>query len=493
LNEGLFYFLGIVFLLFALRQKLKDKENQAFALLLLSVLGFGLFAIFQYDFLFPWDERFHALVAKNMVDTPLEPKLYRDKVISEFDYGPWYKSHIWLHKQPWFLWQMAGSMSLFGESIYAMRGASLAMLLLFTISIYFATRRLNASLAFWLTIIAAFQPFLFNLINGKTGMEHNDIAFLAWVAFSFWGLIEHIHNPKKKTGLLMLSIGCGIAVLTKWLAGILVYGAWGLYLIFKKEKSLKAWLQLPPALLITAVIVLPWQLYIFNNYHNIALYEWEYNSKHLFEVLEGHVGAWHYHLKVWWENFRLIGFLIAIAFVIMLLNSKRKAHTMALFGSTLFVMLLFSIAKTKLPAYTLIALPPSLLAIAAASVKLNFNNKLIKALTVAIVAINLYSFFGEVKSKPLTGFEKNAQKQKNFYSPLKNSLPENAVLFNTPTFEHPEIMFYTNRIVYENIPSPEQIEAVKQKGYTPVFVNHPGNPLPKEFFEHYQVIEFPGY
>ncbi len=493
MNEGIFYFFGIVFLLFAVWQRIRQKEIPAFALLMISILSFGLFAIFQYDFLFPWDERFHALVAKNMVETPLEPKLYRDMIITEFDYKPWYKAHIWLHKQPWFLWQMAFVMSIFGDSVYAMRGASVAMLLLFTLSIYFATRRLNPRFAFWLALIAAFQPFLFNLINGKTGMEHNDIAFIAWIAFSFWGLTEYVSSPYKIRGLLMIAIGCGIAVLTKWMGGFLVYGAWGLYLIFKREKQLKAWLLMGTAFLITIAVVLPWQLYIFSNYYDIAHYEWEYNGKHLFEVLEGHAGPWYYHLKIWWENFRIISLLILLAFFIVVIKSDKKAYTLALFGSALFVIILFSLAQTKLPVYSIIALPPALLAIASVSVKLNLNNAFVRGGIALFVVVSALHFFNLIRAKPLTDYEKNALKQKNFYAPLRNSLPQNAVLFNTSVFEHPELMFYTDRIVYETIPSAQQLELTEQKGYVPVFVNHPGNPLPKDYYGKYQVIEFPGY
>jgi len=47
------------------------------------------FAALLDPFLNLWDERFHALVAKNMINNPLKPMLYADPILAQ-DYSPWY-------------------------------------------------------------------------------------------------------------------------------------------------------------------------------------------------------------------------------------------------------------------------------------------------------------------------------------------------------------------------------------------------------------------
>src|SRR5687768_6910766 len=57
-------------------------------------------------FLNLWDERYHALVAKNMMLEPFKPMLYANPVLP-YSFDSWTNNHIWLHKQPLFLWQIA--------------------------------------------------------------------------------------------------------------------------------------------------------------------------------------------------------------------------------------------------------------------------------------------------------------------------------------------------------------------------------------------------
>jgi len=74
------------------------------ALFFIVLSGFLFFVYTASDFfLHVWDERYHALVAKNLTKHPFFPTLY-DKPILPFDYKSWVGNHIWLHKQPLPLW-----------------------------------------------------------------------------------------------------------------------------------------------------------------------------------------------------------------------------------------------------------------------------------------------------------------------------------------------------------------------------------------------------
>jgi hypothetical protein len=70
--------------------------------------------------LHPWDERYHAVVAKHLIETPLVPTLYAEPVLP-YDYRDWTGNHVWLHKPPLSLWSQALSMWLFGVAEIPMR------------------------------------------------------------------------------------------------------------------------------------------------------------------------------------------------------------------------------------------------------------------------------------------------------------------------------------------------------------------------------------
>ncbi|MCB0538920.1 MAG: hypothetical protein KDE33_15510, partial [Bacteroidetes bacterium] len=109
-------FLGLLFVVFFF---LKQKYN--YALLLLILAGITLRIYTSNDkYLHKWDERYHALVAKNMMEEPFVPKLYKNPVLN-YDYKNWTGNHIWVHKQPFPLWSIALSFKLFGVNELALR------------------------------------------------------------------------------------------------------------------------------------------------------------------------------------------------------------------------------------------------------------------------------------------------------------------------------------------------------------------------------------
>ena len=125
----IFHLILLIFGTFALCASLFAYRKSKFkwALILLITGGFLLrLFVATDDFLHPWDERYHALVAKNMISSPFVPKLYDNPVLS-YDYTNWTGNHIWVHKQPFPLWLMAASMKVFGTNEVAIRIPSLLL------------------------------------------------------------------------------------------------------------------------------------------------------------------------------------------------------------------------------------------------------------------------------------------------------------------------------------------------------------------------------
>ena len=158
------------------------KDNYFVAILLLLVCGLVLRVYVSSDFfLHTWDERYHALVAKNFMQHPLKPTLY-DNPMLPYDYKNWVANHIWVHKQPLPLWFMAGSMWLFGINEIALRLPSILLttigiFLTFFIGKYFFSRKTGFLAAFFYSI----NGLIIELTAGRVATDHIDIFFLFFI------------------------------------------------------------------------------------------------------------------------------------------------------------------------------------------------------------------------------------------------------------------------------------------------------------------------
>ena len=165
---------------FAFKQYSKNKVF--FALILIMLCGLILRLYTSSDlFLHTWDERYHALVAKNLMDNPLLPTLYNNPVLP-YDFQNWTENHIWVHKQPFPLWTMAMSMSLFGVNEIALR---LPSIILTTLGIGITFQIAKSLFNNRVGIIAAFLYSIHGLIievtAGRVTTDHTDVFFLFFI------------------------------------------------------------------------------------------------------------------------------------------------------------------------------------------------------------------------------------------------------------------------------------------------------------------------
>ena len=92
---------------------LREKPGYSLLFLFLAGLILRMVTATLDPFLWTWDEQYHALVAKNMMMNPFKPVLISNPVLA-YDFRNWQENHIWLHKQPLFLWQIALCFKIFG-------------------------------------------------------------------------------------------------------------------------------------------------------------------------------------------------------------------------------------------------------------------------------------------------------------------------------------------------------------------------------------------
>jgi 4-amino-4-deoxy-L-arabinose transferase-like glycosyltransferase len=466
---------------------LKIQSKISLALLFLGSLGLGYFIANLDNYLILWDEQYHALVAKNLSQNFLKPTLYSNPIL-DYDYKNWTQNHIWLHKQPLFLWQMALSIKLFGTSEFAIRLPSILMHAIIPIFIYRIGKiSINKETGFYGGLFFAVAYFPLELIAGRYSTDHNDIAFLFYVTASFWAWFEYT-KTKNKYWLLIIGLFSGFAVLVKWLMGLLIYVLWSLNISvsnFGKRFQIKDYLPIMISSIISFIVFLPWQVYIHLKYPKEAGYEIQLNSKHFFEPIENHSESlWFYFTSGFKQIYGLgdlIPFIFLFAIIMFAINIKEKEHKFFVVSAITFVYLFYTMAQTKMVSFTIIVSPLIYLSLGFIIYKtiLLLSNKIKSFLAqqtitlsvvffIAFTALNLNKIQNyHTDWKPHDNHNRSGeQTEMDFISSLESQLDdENYVVFNSCITYGGNIpvMFYTDYIAYDFIPNQSQIESVRKK------------------------------
>ena len=468
--------LGSISFLLSLFMHIKKRECISLTFLSLTAVCIFSFAALLDPFLNLWDERFHALAAKNLMNHPLMPTLYDDPVV-DMPYDSWDRYHIWLHKQPLFLWQIALSFKIFGVSEFSLRLPNIILGTVLVIVTYRSGKLLvNKNVGYISSILVISTIYILELIAGRQELEHNDFSFLVYISLSLWSFIEY-HYSKKKIWIYLIGLFSGMAILCKWLVGLLVYLGWGILRISEKKIKISENKDFILSLIITLLVALPWQLYTFVRFPEEATSAYRFNSIHFTTPLEGHGGDFWYHFNIFDTIYgQIASFLIIPALIVLYKTNKDKTLLNSLLSMVIVVYLFFSLAATKMPSFTIVVSMIIFIAFATLfdyiieHIKAFFKNEYIKAsvFTLFVIAIVWFNFdINYLKEKHTLFNEKNSyikhlSHNKQVFQSL--DLPSNTVLFNVKGRHYIEAMFYTGLPAYNFIPSFEQYQDVKNKG-----------------------------
>jgi 4-amino-4-deoxy-L-arabinose transferase len=462
------------------------KKAKPGLLLLLTGSAFIYSAMALLDpFLNNWDEQFHALVAKNFLTHPFTPTLF-DKPVIPYEQNVWIANHIWLHKQPLFLWQISLSLKLFGLNEFAVRIPSVIMMTILPVIVYrLGKLALNERIGYYGALLTASAYYMHELVTGFPPSDHNDIAFLFYVTASIWTWMEY-ENSKKKGWLILTGLFSGCAVLVKWLVGLLVFSGWGISILFNKEKreSLHYYKSILLSFGICLFVFIPWQMYISHAFPAESRYEYSLNSKHFSEVVEEHGGGFLYYF----ENFRitygggqLVPALILLSLFFFYKNIRQRDQKIALIFYIVIVYLFFSLAATKMANFCYIVSPLLFLSLAAMIndaiefihvrlVRKWLIQKLITILILSFIAwanLDLYKIaYKHTMAIRPDDNDKRIEKLNDavFIKNLKNILPPDYVLFNCKPQKNIAVMFYTGNTAYDKNLSDQEYMALKNKG-----------------------------
>ncbi len=455
------------------------KGNHKLALSLLVLCGAALRVYTASDlYLHAWDERYHALVAKNLIGHPWVPTLY-DKPVLAYDFKNWTANQVWLHKQPFPLWAMACSLWLFGINEIALRLpsvllSSLGIWLTFSIAKALFNRPVGYLSAFFFSI----NGLIIELTGGRVATDHIDVFFLVLIELAIWSSLLF---AKRKKVLYNLLAGAfvGAAVLTKWLPALIVLPIWLLMVLetghFTKRQVLAHFLVLAATCI---AVFLPWQLYIHSVFPAEARWEASFNLKHYTEALDGQGGRVLYFLEQIRINYGELVYLPLGWFTWRTLKRRSYGHWAVLLWFWVpFVF--FSFAKTKMQGYILFTCPALFMMTADFFCFLQERMKQAQykwPYQVALVLlIALPARYMIERLKPFSTAERNPQWVIDLRQ-LNSEGMEDGVLFN---YDRPiEAMFYTPLTVYAELPARDELEKLVAAGHR-VFVQDDGN-LPAE-------------
>ncbi|MGD0710464.1 MAG: glycosyltransferase family 39 protein [Bacteroidales bacterium] len=472
--------------------QLRNQYKQALIILFIGTIGIYLFSALLDPFLNLWDERFHALVAKNLLSHPLRPTLYDDPVVN-MAYNHWDNAIIWLHKQPLFLWQIALSFKLFGVSEFTLRLPS-AILSSFLILFSYRTGKLLISkrVGFYTAFLFSTSFYMIELISGRQDVDHNDIAFLFYVSASIWAWSEYIVSGKKYW-IILIGVFSGGAVICKWLTGLLVYSGWLIYSVLSNKTEIKRYKDIIFSFIIALIIILPWQIFTFIKYPADALYEFNYNSMHFTRVMEGHAGSvWFHFNNIGTMYGKLVLYLLLPGLILLYLKIKNKFIAVSFVSFPIIIYLFYTLAKTKMQSYPIVVAMPVFMSLACIIDFVFSKIELIRIpkIIISVVLFLIIVFTGfmnldinKIQEKHTlwktdNQYTRMLAHNKEIFLTLNDSLPGNSVIFNVKGRHYVEAMFYTGFPAYNFIPTEAQYKDVRSKGKTIVIFETSDSQMP---------------
>ncbi len=488
-------------------------NNKRLALLFLvagNLLMSGTYSVMQ-PFLHLWDEQVHALVAKNMMTYPFKPMLIANPHL-DYDYKIWLGNHVWLHKQPWFLWQIALSFRLFGISEFTLRIPSMLMFSGLLLMVYrMGVVIKNKNTGFYAAVLLAGSNFLLQLVTGAKATDHNDVAFVFYVTASMWAWFE-FENKGKRHWLILTGLFSGIAILNKWLPGLLVYSGWFFAILFSKErrKQWKTYSDMLLSIFVTIITALPWQLYILWRFPKESLYEYGLNSLHFLQSIEKHKGDYFFHFDhlatIYGDYFK---YIISAALILLLFIKVKKSFKIAVFTYVIIVYTFYTFASTKMIAFPFIVAPLIYIVVGAGLSSIieiikvpahrgkGFVRMFKPVLTILILSFMFINFLNlphlllTSSKSPRALFEKKIR-----YTLLYKKLPQmlgkgEYEFFYCRNFDHIKLMFYTDYNAHGYLPNKKQTAKLTEKNITPVVFDN--GRLPKWIVGDKRIIKLKTY
>lgn len=473
--------------------KYQKRNNFKIAILLVLACGLILRIYTSTDlFLHNWDERYHAVVAKNLIQHPLKPTLY-DNPVLPYDAENWVANHVWLEKGPIPLWTMAISIKTFGNTDLAVRFPSiflslLAAYLTFLIGSVLFNQKVGLLAAFFHSI----NGLLIEVAGGRVSSDHVETFFIFFIELAVFISIVAIIKNKNLLFSLLIGAVTAVAFLCKWSPALIVFPLWimGEVLVENKRKS-QIFTHLVASVLAFCIVVAPWLWHIRIEFPKESVWVFK---KFIFaynETLEQHQGPFYYYFQNMGMVFgEIIWIPILISFY-QIVKKKADWRMILLNMWWLIPFAIFSFAATKRHTYLLLAAPAIFIILSYYWFYLrglNIKRKWLINVVLALLVILPIRYSFE-RIKPFLKIDRNPEWAQELKS-MNGKYNDKTVFFN---YEHAiEGMYYTDYIFYTQIPDKETLEDLQKEGYK-IIIRDNGNIPPEiRFIDGVMIENIPG-
>jgi len=455
--------------LFGLAFFLAHREQWRWSILAVALAALWIRGYASADLaLHPWDERYHALVAKHLIDTPLTPRLYPTPLLS-YDHREWTGNYIWMHKPPLALWLQAASLKTFGVHELALRLPSVVISsAAVVLTFYLGATLFTPGVGLLAATFQTFNGFLVDLASGRRVSDHVDTFLIFLFELGMLLGLKWIPRGSTPTGLILGAV-CGLAYLTKSLPALLMLPVWAAMRRQSAPQS-SLWRELGIASAVAAVVAAPWTIYAALAFPIESDYERAEAWRRVTEVLEEHGGPpWTYVAEMPRFFGELIYVPVAIA-IWFVLRGRSSPERRALLLWAAIPYAVFSMCATKTPGYVMVAAPALFLVQADVWLWMWQKRQAAPQVTRRILLGALMFLLAVLPARqlleptgPLEQRERNPKWARDLRRLTARIGPENAVLFNVR--RSIEAMFYTPYVAYPHLPSAAQARSLQQRGF----------------------------
>jgi len=315
----------------------------------------------------PLDEVFHAIVARNFLKHPMTPTLV-DRPFLPYNRDDWLANHVWLHKPPLAMWQIALSFAIVGVNTLALRLPSAILSTLAAgLTYLIGSRLLDRTSGLIAAVLQAFNPVILMLTHGYVFSDHVDISLLFWTELSIYFLVRAMESPGR-WALVLSGVCQGLAFLSKsfpalivTLLALIALPSWGVASPPRtgpaRPGSFKRILIL---LFATFLTIAPWMTSIAIRYPHEFIHENGQILHHLSENVENWAAPWDQVVFYFWISIFHVYYpaiiAAAVVFLFRAFREKKIGHWLILAWAG-GVMLPNLLATSKPMCATLIGWP----------------------------------------------------------------------------------------------------------------------------------------
>lgn len=327
----------------------------------------------------------------------------------------------------------------------------------------------NEGIGFVAAIFHCVNGRIIEMTGGGSATDHVDLFYLFFIELAVFLCVYSRYKLPSDKGqhtwfALLIGAVLGICILCKWLPCMIIFLIYAVLHWREKKYLLNLFL-----LLVTAILVMaPWQIYAALTFPTEYWYEMKFNSRHVFEVIEGHAHGLLYHFdtaRIMWNELVYLPLL----YLVYLSFAKPIRQILTLTVWIFLPYIFFTIALTKMPAYVLFCGPAVFLIQALFLENLNFNKyKFVKIILTVLFFLLAFRYCIE-RIKPFDNAKEATALKMDTEKLNSLSSKDKIVIFNDAHFV--ETMFYTDIIAYEKLPTSDEIEYLIQLGYSVLVKN----------------------